>query len=858
MSRLRRLSSVKVFVLILVIVLTSVAHADYDEPLVEAEKAETSFVTQERWAWQRGGSFHAVDFPTATVGWLGGELLVRGYQGPGGAWSWVQVAPQLTDRRSIKALDFYSSRYGCALGSDDTFLYTGESGYVWQVRSLPSGVSELSAVHMTGPEDIYAVGRNTDLNPRGIVLHSDDAGVSWDTLHTTPNTAYLNDLIFYPDGRGLVIGHDWTQIAGYTGFVLKIDDGAVAEPYTKHRLFLRDLSAPTEEYIYATGEYDPMGEPGEGAVIYSHTGGASWNYVVLPSDDGLIEPWSIYFGNSTEGWVGASSRTEEALLFKSTDRGATWEPQAGFPDIGQRLNSLDLIGGPDTTSLFAIQSTKDGFFPCNYGCPGVVVQSTNAGVSWQRLEVLSGFWAQQLALAPSYTVYEGLLLGRLGYGDSPSPAGLRLQSVSSSSPYTMPANVETDFVEWRGLDLVGEDSGWATADHEGAGGKIWRSVDLDHAWDHQTAPASSLAGDLSAYNALHAWAIDYQYRFGYNPDYVSRLVTTADGATWDETPVLVSNYPLDPKPDARVSMANQDHGCVLDTPFARTHCTSDGWDTYASSILYCSGLDVAMWDTSRGWILCYDYGEDVFEVWSTTDGGATWTPTGDFDPSDVSEEEDQYASYGYGSALSFRSSGTGWFAHHNIWETTNGGGTWERSFDGIHPDLGMSLLDANPNGIAWAASPSGTMLRWEPLVLGVPVSTSGGQLPSPDDGRFLVEFPAGAVPTETTASLGAYEAGATGDYFAQRIYELTLDPDVGLSGPITLTMILTPTVTAAGGAGDAPATVLGHWESGAWVPLADSHVGPDGYLTGTTEETGFFAVMSPAQPVYLPAIFRGV
>jgi hypothetical protein len=37
-----------------------------------------------RWAWNRGGSFQALDFPSSTVGWMGGELLVRGFKSPEG------------------------------------------------------------------------------------------------------------------------------------------------------------------------------------------------------------------------------------------------------------------------------------------------------------------------------------------------------------------------------------------------------------------------------------------------------------------------------------------------------------------------------------------------------------------------------------------------------------------------------------------------------------------------------------------------------------------------------------------------------------------------------------------------------
>jgi photosystem II stability/assembly factor-like uncharacterized protein len=816
-----------------------------------------------RWSWQRGGSFQALDFSGGA--WFGGELLVHGFRDPKGSYSWLQVAPGVTDRRSIIALDFHDAEHGCALGSGDTVLYTENGGYYWLVRPLPSGVSELTAVHMTGPKSIYAVGRNRDPNPRGVVLHTGDGGESWSTLYTTAWEAWLTDVVFFSDGHGFAIGYDWTQIAGYTGLVLAVDGAGGSELFTQHRLFLRALSAPDEDHIYvAASDEDPISEPAVGTVLYTHDGGDHWSSVPLPEDGASVQPYDIFFPTATQGWV-VGSAGEEGLLFKGTDSGVTWTLHENFAQRPEHLSTLDLVGGPDADTLFAVQSAGDNAFPCNGGCPGVVVHSADGGETWQRLEILSGIWSQEMALNPAGTAaYEGLVVGRFGDDDSylpysPQryPAALPLRAEGWPAPVAMPANVADGFVDWRGLDLGSEYHGWASADHTLNEGKMWHTEDTGLTWVQQTTPFFSSGGDLSAMDSLRAWAVGYILEGFPNSYYASRLLRTSDGgANWEEVDLPpLAYYALDADRDARVSMVDQNHGCVLSESSAAVKCTSDGWSTHTSHSLGCWGLDIAMWDQGRGWTLCYDLVEDVFEVWRTTDGGQSWMLTSDIDPADVSQSEDHYTLYGYGSALSFQSTAQGWLAHHNIWHTEDGGSTWQRASDGIHPELGISLLDTTGD-VGCAATPGGTLLALAPLRLQLALGQTGGELRAPDGGPFIVQFPEGAVLTPTLASLVAYEPGSAGDYLARSVYELSLASGVELAAPITLTTVITPVVrlTQAGAAAETP--LLARWEAEGWSPLEDSQYGPGGWLTATTRDTGFFGVLVPQERVFLPIVLR--
>ncbi len=84
--------------------------------IADAELQEPPFTPKIAWQWQRGGNFVTMDAPTAGDIWLGGELLVHGVKWPNGNWTWRQRAPDITDRRSITALDFYDADHAFRCG----------------------------------------------------------------------------------------------------------------------------------------------------------------------------------------------------------------------------------------------------------------------------------------------------------------------------------------------------------------------------------------------------------------------------------------------------------------------------------------------------------------------------------------------------------------------------------------------------------------------------------------------------------------------------------------------------------------------------------------------------------------------
>ncbi len=199
------------------------------------------------------------------------------------------------------------------------------------------------------------------------------------------------------------------------------------------------------------------------------------------------------------------------------------------------------------------------------------------------------------------------------------------------------------------------------------------------------------------------------------------MLATADtGEIWSQLNPNLGAFGLgqasepDPgfNPELSITSVDHSHGCVL-THNGHVVCTSDAWTTTSSSSLPCFSLDIAMIDQNSAVATCF---KDGVQVWSTIDAGTSWNRVAEINSAMLTANEIDRATYG--SPLVFQDSSTGWLARFNLWGTRDGGTSWQRAADGIHPDLGISLVDVNRQGDGWALTVSGTVLQLQPAHTG--------------------------------------------------------------------------------------------------------------------------------------------
>jgi len=234
----------------------------------------------------------------------------------------------------------------------------------------------------------------------GVVLLSDDNGVSWRQAEQVPTSAALTSVQFVNGSKGWAVGH--------LGLVLTSDDGG--ETWRKQLDGIQAAQLALEQ-AKARGDESAL---------------RSAQYLV---DDGPDKPFlNLYFLNEKTGYVFGAYN----LIFRTDDGGEHWQPWLDRVDnpMGMHLYGMaqaddvlllageqgtllrssdggqhfDAIDSPYEGSYFGIIADADGAFVA-YGLRGNAFRSLDAGDSWSELET-----GQGETLTAAATLVDGRLL----------------------------------------------------------------------------------------------------------------------------------------------------------------------------------------------------------------------------------------------------------------------------------------------------------------------------------------------------------------------------------------------------------------------------------------------------------------
>jgi hypothetical protein len=220
-------------------------------------------------------------------------------------------------------------------------------GTRWTAQQV--GTMPLVAVGGSGPDDIYAVGGL--LGSPGVVLHSSDDGQSWLPLASFPQASLPSSSVL----RGV-----WADPAGdvyITGgngvFVYSHDHGST---WT----IASNGPQGSTNGVWGSGSDDVYVAGGPDSIQHSSDGGTTWTSQTLASDS-LLSVWGSG-ANDVYAVGGNASRSQ--LIFHSSDGGATWVSE----DAGA---SSELIGvwGSGPNDVYAV------------GFNGTILHSSGDG-SW--------------------------------------------------------------------------------------------------------------------------------------------------------------------------------------------------------------------------------------------------------------------------------------------------------------------------------------------------------------------------------------------------------------------------------------------------------------------------------------------
>jgi photosystem II stability/assembly factor-like uncharacterized protein len=244
---------------------------------------------------------------------------------------------------------FFDLQHGLAVGETGRILATSDGGTTWTPKQsgtagYTNGLCALDHDHAWSA------------NNAGEILSTTDGGKFWNRSEVTGFDEFgrLTDIDFADTSHGWAVGVS-SSFGGDVGTIVHSNDGGKSwtVQFQSIDFWLEGVAAVDASTAVAVGY-----RSGSGPTIYRTTnGGATW--VPYTGLGGLF--LDVDFVNATIGWIIGGS------ILKTTDAGASWSVQAGFPySAGAAISFADDQNG------WAV-----GYY-------GTVMHTTNGGTSWTQ------------------------------------------------------------------------------------------------------------------------------------------------------------------------------------------------------------------------------------------------------------------------------------------------------------------------------------------------------------------------------------------------------------------------------------------------------------------------------------------
>ena len=390
-------------------------------------------------------------------------------------------------------------------------------------------------------------------------------------------------------------------------------------------------------------------------ILHTSNGGNLWQIQSLANFQPLED---ILFINNQVGWAVGGLPSEQGLILKTNDGGATWSQQ----DCG--LDSM----------IFYCVTFINSMIGWAAGDDGRIAYTSDGGVFWD--EQSSGL----------NTAITDICFVNENYGWIVSDTNI-LFTTSGGTQWEIQYGWDNYLLT--SICFVNEFDGFVVGNR----GLILATEDGGQVWEEQSKRIDQLHTINSIYFVDHynGWVISTN-------GYKNRIISTNDaGNTWDLL-YEVSGFEL-----KDIVFVDQLEGWVSGgaaQPFEGVilHSNDGGasWETQYSGTAN-RGLSICFTDNNNGWVV-----GSASTILHTSDGGDTW--------------ESQQVPGNYFYDIYFINSDTGWVVgqygnilYGSIYKTTDGGNTWNHKTSGTDKTLYKVHFVDYYNG--WIIGSEGTILH---------------------------------------------------------------------------------------------------------------------------------------------------
>jgi photosystem II stability/assembly factor-like uncharacterized protein len=257
---------------------------------------------------------------------------------------------------------------------------TANGGQTWagQPLALPTTPS-LTAIACPRAQECMAVGSNGALAPSAIVLTTGDGGAIWNEVSIPAGAVVITGVACTSDHDCTVVASDgttvWTAHSSDFGRSWQREGNLPAGMADAGGLWCR-----SDGTCLASGYSTTTPGHGQGAIVISVDGGATWAAASVPAGTGLLQDVACPSAFSCLA-VGTTSTTVSGLmpaagkLLQSADGGHTWSPSLASPPIGD-VSGIDC---PSPHTCVIVGTKWIGQPPVG---TGAVARSADGGTSF--------------------------------------------------------------------------------------------------------------------------------------------------------------------------------------------------------------------------------------------------------------------------------------------------------------------------------------------------------------------------------------------------------------------------------------------------------------------------------------------
>ncbi len=235
----------------------------------------------------------SVSFINANTGIVCEGTLYRTING--GA-TWVN-----SNLSSLKAVYFYNSLTGYAVGDNSQALITADAGQNWFVQNIPLNYNKFNKILFTSPGTGYVIGGRQYFPFYGVIYKTTNSGGNWRQIDSQAEDVEFSGIAFPNPTTGYLVGRNEY---GSNGVIYKTTNAG--ENWIQVGIYqkdLNDVSFPSNQVGYAVGQ--------DGTILKSVDGSSLWT---LQQSNTTLDINSVQFLQDDLGFTAGNSGTAQKTV----------------------------------------------------------------------------------------------------------------------------------------------------------------------------------------------------------------------------------------------------------------------------------------------------------------------------------------------------------------------------------------------------------------------------------------------------------------------------------------------------------------------------------------------------------------